>query len=80
MKQALEYIITQIAGGENKVKIEETEQDGIIDFKVFVDKDVMGRVIGKEGKIIRAIRTVMRIPAMKQEKRINVNLEEASIE
>lgn len=80
MKQALEYIITQIAGSEDKIKIEETEQDGIIDFKVSVDKDVMGKVIGKEGKIIRAIRTVMRIPAMKQEKRINVTLEEASIE
>ncbi len=73
MKQTIEYIVSSILNTEN-VKIDEAEVDGITNFTVHVDKENMGKIIGKEGKVIRAIRTVMRIPAIKQEKRVNVNL------
>ncbi|MEX2013279.1 MAG: KH domain-containing protein [Candidatus Levyibacteriota bacterium] len=73
MKQTLEYIVSSILNTE-KVRIDESEEEGITNFTVHVDKDNMGKIIGKEGKVIRAIRTVMRIPAIKQEKRVNVNL------
>ena len=76
MKDALLYIISSIVDNPKKVKIEEDEQDGIINFTVTVAKEDMGKVIGKEGKIIRAIRTVMKIPAIKQNKRINITLNE----
>lgn len=73
MKQTLEYIVSSILNTKD-VKIDETEEDAITNFTAHVDKDNMGKIIGKEGKVIRAIRTVMRIPAIKQEKRVNVNL------
>jgi len=73
MKKTIEYIVSSILNTEN-VKVDETEEDGITNFTVHVDKDNMGKIIGKEGKVIRSIRTVMRIPAIKQEKRVNVNL------
>ena len=44
--------------------------------KITVDKDDMGRIIGKNGKIIKAIRNVMKIPAIKKNIMINVMLEE----
>lgn len=59
-----------------KVEITESEENGIINFNVRVPKESIGKVIGKEGKIIRAIRNVMKIPAIKQNKRINIALEE----
>ncbi len=77
MKQTLEYIVGAILDTK-KVQIDETEEDGITNYTVHVDKENMGKIIGKEGKVIRAIRNVMRIPAIKQEKRINVSLEESS--
>lgn len=73
MKQTLEYIVSSILNTKD-VKIDETEEDAAINFTVHVDKDNMGKIIGKEGKVIRAIRAVMRVPAIKQEKRVNVNL------
>lgn len=73
MKKTLEYIVSSILGSED-VKVEEKEEDGITNFTVHVDKDNMGKIIGKEGKVIRAIRNVMRIPAIKEDKRVNVNL------
>ncbi len=75
MKQTLEYIVSSILNVEN-VQIDETESEGITNFTIHVDKDNMGKIIGKEGKVIRAIRNVMKIPAIKENKRINVALEE----
>ncbi|OGH23676.1 MAG: hypothetical protein A2958_02790 [Candidatus Levybacteria bacterium RIFCSPLOWO2_01_FULL_38_13] len=76
MKNALSHIVSSLAEKRDKVKIEEESDGEIITFKIFVDKNDMGRIIGKNGKIIRAIRNVMKIPAIKQNKKINILLEE----
>lgn len=76
MKKTLLYIISSIVDKPKKVKIEEKEEDGVLYFTVDLDKEDMGKVIGKGGKVIRAIRNVMKIPAIKQGKRINVSLVE----
>jgi len=79
MKKALLYIISSIVSEGDKIEIEEKEQDGIIDFTVKVPKVDMGKVIGKNGKVIRAIRNALKIKAIKQNKKINITLaEEAS--
>lgn len=76
MKDTLFYIISSIIEKGDEVKIEEKEEEGIIYYTVNLPKDEMGKVIGKEGKVIRAIRNVMKIPAIKQGKRINISLVE----
>lgn len=76
MKKILEHIVASIVDNEKEVKIEESEQDGIISFIIHVAKDDMGKIIGKEGKIIRSIRNVMKIPAIKQGKRIQIAIAE----
>ncbi len=76
MKTALSYIINSIVDSPDKVLITEENEDDFITFKLTVDKEDMGKVIGKNGKIIRAIRNVLKIPAIKQNKKINIVLEE----
>ncbi|MBI4078684.1 MAG: KH domain-containing protein [Candidatus Levybacteria bacterium] len=78
MKDALSFIVLSIADNPKKVSIEETEEDGIITYAIRVAKEDMGKIIGKEGKVIRAIRNVMKIPAIKQGKRITVTLNESA--
>lgn len=78
MKKALEYIVSSIVDHPEKVTIEEQEQDGIINFTIKVESSDMGKIIGKNGRIIRAIRNVMKIPAIKQNKKINVTLADSS--
>lgn len=80
MKETLEYIVTSLVEDPDQVTIHEEEQDGILNFTVSVAKDDMGRIIGKEGKVIRSIRNIMKIKAMKQNKRINISLAEESQE
>lgn len=76
MKNALHYIVKSIVDNPEKTEIQEAEENGIINFMVQVAKEDMGKIIGKEGKIIRAIRNVMKIPAIKQNKKINISLNE----
>lgn len=74
MKQTLSYILTCIVSDPDKVVVEEHEQDGIVELKMQVAKEDIGKVIGKDGKVIRAIRNVLKVLAIKQHKKIQVSL------
>lgn len=76
MKDALSYILSSIVENPDKIKIEESEEAGILTFTISVEKEDIGKVIGKGGKIIRAIRNVLKIQAIKQGKRMNISLAE----
>lgn len=79
MKDILAFIISSIVEDSEKVNITEVEDtDGVINLTVSVAKEDMGRVIGKNGKIIRSIRNIMKIPALKQGKKIFISLSETS--
>ncbi len=74
MKNTLTYIISSIVNNPDEIKIEEQEENGIVNFIITVSKEDMGRVIGKNGKIIKSIRNIMKIPALKQNKKIFISL------
>lgn len=72
MKDLLTYIISHIANEPDKVNIEEKLIDNQIDFYVSCDPSDIGRIIGKKGKIIKALRRVLAILAVKEGKRVNI--------
>lgn len=76
MKDTLQYIISSIVDKPEAVNIEEQTTDGITNLIISVDKEDMGKIIGKEGKVIRSIRNIMKIKAMKQGMRINITIAE----
>lgn len=76
MKDTLHFIVSSIVENPDAVSIDETEQEEMTVFTVTVAKEDMGKVIGKEGKVIRSIRNVMKVKAMKENKRINITLAE----
>ncbi len=76
MKDTLTHIISSIVTDPDQVSVIEGEEEGVTVFTITVAKDDMGKVIGKDGKVIRSIRNVMKIPAIKQNKRISISLAE----
>ena len=80
MKDTLQYIVTSLVENTDAVLIDENEENGITTFTVHVHKDDMGKIIGKEGKVIRSIRNIMKIAAMKNNRRINIVLAEIPLE
>lgn len=76
MKKLLEFIISLIVDKPKSVKIKETINENLITFTLSVAPEDMGKVIGREGKIIKALRTLLRVRAMKEGKGVQLVLEE----
>ena len=76
MKDTLHFIVSAIVDKPDAVAIDEHVEDGVTFLTISVDPEDMGKVIGKEGKVIRSIRNIMKIKAMKFDKRIKISLAE----
>ena len=72
MKESLELIITSLVSEPSEVSINEKDGEKEITFEVKVKDTDMGKVIGKEGRIAKAIRTIMKSIAAKEGKRVNI--------
>ncbi len=60
MKEIIEFIVTQLVDKPEKVMVEENSpNENTIEIVVEVDKDDIGKVIGKKGKNINAMRTLV---------------------
>lgn len=72
MKEILETIILNLVDDKESVQISETENEKLIIFEVKVAQSDMGKIIGKQGKLARSIRTVMKAVAGKERKKVSV--------
>ena len=72
MKETLELIIKSLVNDEEAVSIKEIGGEKSVIFEVKVADTDMGKVIGREGKIAKSIRTIMKSLAAKEEKRVSV--------
>ena len=78
MRDFIEYLVKQIVSKPEEVEVTETQENGVFTYKVKVDSEDMGIVIGKEGKNIKSIRNLAKSKAIKDNVRINIELLEAS--
>lgn len=72
MKELLEVIIKGLVDNKDAVSINEKVTNDIITYQVKVEQSDMGQIIGKQGKMAKSIRTVMKSVASKEHKKINV--------
>lgn len=76
-KDLLEYLVKNLVTNPDKVVVrEEEKEDSKLMLHLSVDSSDMGRIIGKEGRIIRAIREIINSYGMKNSKKVLVNVEE----
>ncbi len=57
------------------VTVDEENEEGVTVYHLHVDENDMGRVIGRQGRIAKAIRTVMRAAAARNEAKIQVEID-----
>ena len=74
MKELVEMITKSLVDSPEEVKITETCGESIIILEINVGADDVGKVIGKEGRIANAIRTVVKAAAAKQNKKVTVEI------
>lgn len=75
-QQFLQYVITALVDHPEDVKISRTVDEMGVLLVLSVNKDDMGKVIGRSGATAKAIRTVLRVVGMKNDARVNLKIEE----
>ena len=73
MTELVEFLVKELVDNKDKVTVS-SEGDTI---NIYVAKDDMGRVIGKQGRIAKAIRTIVKAASSKENKRYTVEILEA---
>ena len=74
MKQVLELIAKSLVGHPEAVSVTEVEAEDSVTLQLRVAEDDMGKVIGKQGRIAKAIRTVVKAAANRENKRVVVDI------
>ena len=74
MKQVLELIAKSLVDHPEAVNVTEIEAEDCITLELRVAEDDMGKVIGKQGRIAKAIRTVVKAAANRENKRVVVDI------
>ena len=72
MKDVLETVIKNLVEDTTAVSINELEGEKSIVFEVKVADEDMGKVIGKQGRVAKAIRTLLKAVAAKEQKRVTI--------
>lgn len=75
-KELVEYIVKNLVSMPDKISIEEIKEDSKLTLKLGVAKEDMGRIIGKEGRIIRSIREIIGAYATKNKEKVSILVEE----
>lgn len=76
MKDLMEFVVKNIVEDPDKVRVVESEEDGIITETVSVDETEIGKIIGKGGKVVKSLRTLAKIYSLKQGQKFYLEIAE----
>ncbi len=75
MKELVEVMAKALVENPDEVTVTETEKDGETIVELKVAPSDMGKVIGKQGRIAKAIRSVVKAAASKEDKKVVVDID-----
>ena len=76
MQELLEYMLEKTIGNPD-ITVASEENDGNVVLTIHAPQEEIGRIIGKGGKVINAMKQIVKIQAIKENKRVEINVEEA---
>lgn len=74
MKDFIFKTVQNLVDVPDDVHVDEKDTDGVMLYSITVNKDDMGKVIGKSGRIIKALRDLVRVKAIKAGLRVSLNV------
>lgn len=70
MAELVEYLARQLVDDPDAVRVDEEEREGAVVFTLHVAQEDIGKVIGRQGRVARALRAVVRAGAARQRRRV----------
>lgn len=74
MKELLHYIVKELVDNPDDIKINEVMRDDMLVLELSVAPADMGKVIGRQGRIVKAIRSIVKAAAARDNIRVNVDI------
>jgi uncharacterized protein len=74
MAELLAFLARELVADPDAVRVESEERDGAVVLHLHVAPDDVGKVIGRGGRIVRALRTVVRAAAVREGRRVLVEV------
>ncbi len=74
--QIVEYLARRLVDDPDAVEVEEIEREGAVIVQLSVAPDDVGKVIGRQGRIARALRTIVRASAARRDQRVLLEIVE----
>jgi len=72
--ELLEYLARRLVDKPDEVRVERVEEEDTIVLRLHVAEDDLGKVIGRQGRIARALRTVVRAGSARERRRVQLEI------
>lgn len=76
MKKLTKFLLDSIIASSQKVKINQRGEGDLLTLEVLVPQEEIGKVIGKNGRTVKALTSLLRIKAIKEGKRVTLEVQE----
>ena len=73
MKKLLKFLVEKITGNKD-FEIQESEEEGRVDYMILAPEEIVGMIIGKGGKTIKTIRNLLKVRATLDKKAVSVSV------
>ena len=74
MLELIKYIVNRFAEKQDEIQYIVNEEDDVVNVTIVLDESDMGKVIGRQGKLAKAIRTIVRSASSKEHKKYNIEI------
>ena len=74
MPELLEYLARQLVDDPDAVRVERVDEDDTLVLRLHVAQDDLGRVIGRQGRIARSLRTIVRAGSAREGRRVQLEI------
>lgn len=74
MADLLEYLAKQLVDDPDAVQVEEVDDEDTLVLRLHVAEDDLGKVIGRQGRIARALRTIVRAGSAREQRRVQLEI------
>jgi predicted RNA-binding protein YlqC (UPF0109 family) len=74
LAELLEYLARRLVDDPDAVRVETVEEDDTLVLRLHVAQDDIGKVIGRQGRIARALRTIVRAGSARERRRVQLEI------
>ena len=74
MAELLEYLARQLVDEPDAVRVERVDEDDTLVLRLHVAQEDLGKVIGRQGRIARALRTIVRAGSAREQRRVQLEI------